>query len=268
MDSDTVKKECIGLDVYKARNRIRQIMPGFDERAIDITFRESDLPRYTVLDCEYSGKKNSVMLYAASGNPIVRLPSNYQENDFLRNFLMIFQHINNEVGISIDTMYKNFRPMECSAKFLPMLADWFGVDLNQLGGEIEIRKFLQYAIPLYRYRGTAAGLRAYLYIVSGIVPEIIEGRVPYDAMEFSEQTEVTADILEPDGNDSVFSVYFPVSVDVMDSRLIRRLTSILQAEKPVHTRCYLCFKRTEKGHRHMPVLTDDTIMGDDGGTLI
>jgi phage tail-like protein len=268
MDSGELKKNCVGLDVYKARNRIRKIMPELDERCIDITFRESDLPRYTVIDCEYDVPKNSVMLYAASGNPITHLPSNYQENDFLRNFLMVFQHLNNEVGITIDTMYENFRPMECSAKFLPMLADWFGVDLNQLGGEDEIRKFLQYAIPLYRYRGTALGIRAYLYIVSGVVPQIIEGQMPYDVMEFSDRTEVTADILEPEDDDSVFSVYFPVLSEQMDSGLIRRLQRIIQAEKPVHSKCYLCFKKIEKARRRGPVLTDNTVMLTDGGTLI
>jgi phage tail-like protein len=268
MDADELKKNCIGLDIYKARNRIRKILPELDEHCIDITYRESDLPRYTVLDCRYDMHKNSVMLYAASGNPITHLPSNYQENDFLQNFLMIFQHLNNEVGITIDTMYENFRPMECSAKFLPMLADWFGVDLNQLGGEDEIRKFLQYAIPLYRYRGTVLGLKAYLYIVSGIVPQIIEGCIPYDAMEFSEKTEVTANILEPEDNDSVFSVFFPVLSEEMDFGLIRRLARIIQAEKPVHTRCYLCFKKPGMTRRPVPVLTNDTVMGLDGGTLI
>jgi phage tail-like protein len=268
MDREELKKGCIGLDVYKARNRVRKILPELDEQCIDITFRESDLPRYTVIDCVYNEQRNTVMLYAASGNPIMHLPSNYQENDFLRNFLMIFQHLNNEVGLTIDTMYENFRPMECSAKFLPMLADWFGVDLNQLGGEDEIRKFLQYAIPLYRYRGTALGLRAYLYVVSGIVPQIIEGRIPYDSMEFSENTEVTADILELEDNDSVFSVYFPVESEQMDFGLIRRLARIIQAEKPVHTRCYLCFKKQEIKKRHERILTNDTVMGEEGDVLI
>ena len=268
MNKDELKKCCVGLDVYKARNRIKKILPELDEHGIDITFRESDFPRYTVIDCVYDAQKNSVMLYAASGNPVTHLPANYQENDFLRKFLMIFQHLNNEIGITIDTMFENFRPMECSAKFLPMLADWFGVDLNLLGGEDEIRKFLQYAIPLYRYRGTALGLRAYLYIVSGIVPQIIEGRLPYDTMEFSDAMEVTADMFEPDENDSVFSVYFPVLSEKMDSLLIRRLAKIIQAEKPVHTRCYLCFKKPEIKRRHERILTNDTVMGEEGDVLI
>jgi len=178
----TVKSRYTGLDIYRARKKILLEFPQLDEGNINIRYVESPYPRFTVLNSTYNEEKGAVDLEASSGNPIRHLPSNYQGNEFLRGFLMVFQHIANDTTITLDNMHEYFRPMESPSAFLPVLADWLGIHLDTLGGEEEVRRFLQYAIPLYRYRGTALGLRAHLAIVSGVVPEIIEGAVPYSAM--------------------------------------------------------------------------------------
>lgn len=259
-----LKKMCVGLDVYKARNRIQCLYPSLAER-IDIEFEESSARRFVVVDCAYSKSRNSILLKATSNNPIRHLPSMYQENDFLRQFLMIFQHIMNETSITLDNMDNIFRPMETPVAFLPVLADWFGVDFSLLGTEETARKVLQYAIPLYRYRGTKRGLRALLYLVSGVMPEIVEGKLPFDAMCITNETDIASPILDIEERNALFSVYFPVFQDEMKSDLTKRLYRIIQNEKPVGTMGYLYFKKPEPKKRHTTVITKDMdAMGIDG----
>jgi P2-related tail formation protein len=155
--------------------------------------------------------------------------------------------------------------METPSKFLPVLADWFGVNFDLLGSEEVARKVLQYSIPLYRYRGTKIGLKALLYLVSGIVPEIVEGELPFDALCISDGTDISSTILDSTDNSNTFSVYFPVHADEMEEDMIKRLYFMLQNEKPVNTECYLYFKKPQKKTRTTTVFTKDIMeMGVDG----
>lgn len=260
---EQLKNICVGLDVYKAKNRILNLFPQYSDK-IDIEFVESNYRRFVVIDCSINSQ-NKILLKATSNNPIRHLPSMYQENDFLRNYLMIFQHIMNETSITLDNLDNLFRPMETPKKFLPVLADWFGVDFELLGDEQTARKVLQYAIPLYRYRGTKIGLRALLYLVSGMMPEIIEGKLPFDAMNISNETYIDSTIVELDKDESVFSVYFPILLDKIDKDLVKRMYRLIQNEKPVNTKGYLYFKKPKVKKRKTSVITDAIdVMGEDG----
>lgn len=263
---------CCGLDLYKAKNRLLRIFSDnkidMNEENIDICYEDSLYPRFTVLKCEYKRNTNCVLLTVASSNPIRHLPSNFQSNSFLANFLMIFQHIFNEHALVLDNMHELFRPMECPSFFLPVIADWFGVHLDTLGNEDEVRKFLQYAIPLYRFRGTVIGLRTHLYIVSGIVPEILEGEAPYSSMEISENSDVDVNLFDSNMIEDIFTVYFPVPDNYFDENSKKRLSLIIQQEKPVHTRCYLSFKKKEAFKRKITTIGKDSMMDFENGILI
>lgn len=259
---------CTGLDVYRAVNRLLGLFPFLEMKDIDLAYEESYVKRFTILKCTYDRIARKVCFTVASANPIRHLPSNYQGNAFLRNFLMVFQHVFNSTTITLDNLHHYFRPMECPTRFLPVIADWFGVHLDTLGGESEVRRFLQYAIPLYKFRGTVAGLRAHLAIVAGVIPEIIEDEVPFSAMEIIDGSLVESYIMEQSIDSCVFTVHFPVSRTKMRDELVQRLSLIVQQEKPVHARCFLSFEKKQSGRRKVTVLTDDTMMGSDGGILI
>jgi phage tail-like protein len=260
-----VKSRYAGLDIYRARKKILFDFPELDEKKIDIHYVESPYPRFTVLESGYNETRGLIELKASSGNPIRHLPSNYQNNGFLRGYLMIFQHIMNDTSITLDNMHEYFRPMESPAGFLPVLADWLGIHLDTLGGEDEVRRFLQYAIPLYRYRGTALGLRAHLAIVSGVVPEIMEGVIPYSAMLIKENAEAESDLIDSDDKKNSFTVHFPVLRGKFPDTLTRRLSLIIQREKPVHTMAFISFETAKKKPRAVTIINDDTVMGTDGG---
>jgi phage tail-like protein len=256
-----------GLDVYRARKKIFSEFPLLESGELDIHYVESPYPRFTVLKSSYDEAKKHVMLEASSGNPIRHLPSNYQNNQFLRGFLMIFQHIMNDTIITLDNMHEYFRPMESPASFLPVLADWLGIHLDSLGGETEVRRFLQYAIPLYRFRGTVRGLRAHLAIVSGIVPDILEGKNPYASYVIQDDVAIEASLFESGAGNS-FTAFFPVPRRRFDDTLIRRLSLIIQREKPVHTKAYLGFKDRKKTARSITTIDISTYLEKDGGISV
>jgi len=181
---------------------------------------------------------------------------------------MIFQHIMNKTSITLNNMHEYFRPMEAPRRFLPVLADWLGIHLDTLGGEEEVRKFLQYAIPLYQYRGTAIGLRAHLAIVTGIVPEIIEGERPYSTMVIEDSAEVNTSLFESKADETCFTIFFPVERSEFTDSLVQRLSLIVQREKPMHTKAYIGFIEPKHESRKVTVMSDNTATEDDGTIFI
>jgi phage tail-like protein len=268
MTNEHLQSRYAGLSLYKARKNILRDFSELEEHQIDICYEESDYPKFTVLDCRYDDVQKKIMLKIASLNPIRHLPSNYQNNDFLRGFLMIFQHIMNETSSVLDNMHEYFRPMESPQNVLPVLADWLGIHLEMFRGEDEVRRFLQCAIPLYRYRGTAIGLKAHLSIVTNIVPEIIEDANPFSAMVIHEQSEVDAKIFEREKGENSFIIYFDKERNYFDDELIHRISHIVQQEKPVYTKAFIAFKKSEKQKRKITVIENNKSMNTDGVIFI
>ena len=259
-----IKPRYTGLDIYKALKKVTEDFPEIGEKQIEISYSESSHQSFRVIDCGYDGRKNVIQLIVSSSNPIRHLPSNYQNNTFLRGFLMIFQHIMNKTSITLNNMHEYFRPMEAPCGFLPILADWLGIHLDTLGSESEVRKFLQYAIPLYQYRGTTIGLRAHLAIVTGIVPDIIEGERPYSAMIIEDSAEVETSLFESKGDESFFTILFPVDRGEFSDSLVQRLSLIVQREKPMHTKAYIGFMQPKRESRKVTVISEDMASERDG----
>ena len=222
MDAAVIKQNCVGLDIFSAKNRIFSMFPQLSENEIEITYQESDYRRFIVTDCKVL-EDEKIMLYATSNNSIQYLPSIFQENDFLSRYLMIFQHLHNDISIKIDNINELFRPMHCPSDFLQILANWLGINVELLGSEEKRRLFLQYAIPLFKLRGTILGLKIYVYILTGIVPEIIEDYVPYSRLDIMDNTNISSGIFNREGDSCVFTVSFPVERNYFDDNLIKRL---------------------------------------------
>lgn len=256
--------QIVGLDLYKAKKQILKDFPELSENQIDITYKESNYPRFMVLRAQYDMASYSIRLTVSSNNLIRHLPSNYQSNDFLRDFLMVFQHIMNDTSITLDNMHDYFRPMDAPVSFLPKLASWLGIHLDTLGGEVEIRNFLQNAIPLYRYRGTVIGLRAHLAIVAGLTPTITEGMRPYNSMVIANKSGIEASLFETQNESDCFTIHFPVSRSYFNDGLLRRISLIAQREKPVHTKAYISFNAEKVKQRRMTVIDEESSMDVDG----
>ncbi len=268
LTTEIIQNICCGTDVYTAVQKLQRMFPYFDSEHIDIHYIESSEPRFTIISGRWDPVRKTAVLEAASQSPVRHLPANFQSNDFLRDFLMIFQHIMNGNSLLLDNMYRYFRPMECPVDFLPVLSDWLGIYPETLGGERIVRRFLQNAITLYRCRGTVAGLKAHLTIVSGVTPEILEGMIPYRPMDIQDSSLVENSLFESGYDEDCFTVHFPVPRSAFDDGLVKRLSLIVQMEKPVHTTCYLSFEKPPAQQRPITTMAENETFMSNGGISI
>lgn len=102
------------------------------------------------------------------------LPDIYQENDFLRRFLRIFEEIWEPLEQRQDHIEMYFDARTCSASFLPWLAGWLDLPLNPHWPEARQRLLLSRAMELYNWRGTRYGLQRMIEVCTGVTPSITE----------------------------------------------------------------------------------------------
>jgi len=97
------------------------------------------------------------------------LPAAYQEDEasrkFLERFLSIFDTDLQESEDLITNISSFIDPASAPADFLPWLAKWLELDLYELMGERN-RDYLANAVELYKWKGTARGLKALVEILT------------------------------------------------------------------------------------------------------
>ena len=146
------------------------------------------------------------------------LPDIYQEDDFLRRFLLIFEDIWEPLEQRQDHIHMYFNALTCPVTFLPWLANWLGFSLDPHWPEMRQRRLLAQAMDIYRWRGTRYGLIRILEVCTGITPTITE-------------TE-----LEP----FVFHIQIPATNGEIDRKFINEL---IQTHKPAHAGYVLEWKQ-------------------------
>jgi len=143
------------------------------------------------------------------------LPAIYQEEEFLARFLMIFEEVLSPVEKVLENIELYSDPMMAPEAFLPWLACWIDLILDENWPIQKRRALIRAGVELYRWRGTRRGLREYLRIYTEVEPEIIE--------HFSEE----------EGGPYMFTVVIRVPAPKsVNERLVRQ---VINAEKPAHT---------------------------------
>jgi phage tail-like protein len=104
---------------------------------------------------------------------LYNLPDTFQENNFLRRFLLIFEDIWEPLEQRQDHISMYFDPRTCPESFLPWLASWLGLVLPTHRLAVH-RHFLTQATELYNWRGTRYGLTRMLEVCTGLTPEILD----------------------------------------------------------------------------------------------
>lgn len=102
------------------------------------------------------------------------LPSIFQENEFLGRYLRIFETIWEPLEWRQNHINLYFDPRTCPPSFLPWLAGWLDLAVNPYWTESRIRRLIAEAADLYRWRGTAYGLKRLIEVVTGLTPTITE----------------------------------------------------------------------------------------------
>ena len=95
------------------------------------------------------------------------LPGIYQDDHFTGRFTAGFDDVLAPVFGVLDSLEAYIDPYLCPPDFLPWLAQWVGVSLDEDWDEERHRRLVANAIFLHRFRGTIAGLRAEVMLFTG-----------------------------------------------------------------------------------------------------
>ena len=88
------------------------------------------------------------------------------DEDPMRRFLFIFQHVMTTVTDKIDHIADLTDPLLCDAKFLPWLASWVGFELDEGLPVHQQRELVRRAIRLMRTRGTRLGIEEMVRVLT------------------------------------------------------------------------------------------------------
>lgn len=102
------------------------------------------------------------------------LPGIYDDNDFLGRYLLIVESVLSPVVRTVDNIPYIFDPGTTPEDLLPWLAGWVGVVLDGRWPESRRRDVVEAAPSLFRWRGTARGMREFVRLATGFDPEVVE----------------------------------------------------------------------------------------------
>lgn len=108
-----------------------------------------------------------------SPHPIVdQLPGLLQGDDFARRFTGGLDELWGNVLVSVDNLHAYFDPWIAPSDFVAWLATWVGVAIDENWPDHRQRALVAQIVDLYRWRGTARGLRDLVSVYVGVEPEI------------------------------------------------------------------------------------------------
>jgi phage tail-like protein len=120
----------------------------------------------------------------AVSRPLVDLlPAVFQEDEFTGRLTGGLDAVIAPVFAYLDAIEAYVDPLISPEDFLPWLASWVGVVLDENWAVDQQRAFIQKAVELFRMRGTVRGIKAEIELLTGGGVEISEtGDVAYSAV--------------------------------------------------------------------------------------
>lgn len=167
------------------------------------------------------------------------LPALYRDDEFMGQFLLIFESIMKPLENSVDNLNLYFDPLMTPESLLPWLASWLDLALDPTWPLHRRRELVRSSAELYRWRGTRRGLSEYLRIYTGAVPEISE-YIP--GMSLDPETKLGMDTrLGSSGTGYHFTVSLKLDEDsAVNDDTVR---AIIESQKPAHAGYTLQIRR-------------------------
>jgi phage tail-like protein len=107
--------------------------------------------------------------------PLVELlPGVLQEDELTQRITAGLDDVVAPVYACLDALDAYIDPELCPEDFLPWLASWVGVTVDENWPVEKQRAFVQAAVPLFQWRGTVRGLREELEVLTGGTVEVVE----------------------------------------------------------------------------------------------
>lgn len=127
--------------------------------------------RLVTFDHKTRPSVSSARIYYPRLSYLRYLPPVYREETvsaaFLERFLSLFETIFEGLDEQIDQLYRFFDPRLTPTGFLPWLASWVGLALDDDVPEDRVRRFIQRSPSLYNRKGTPEALIEFLEIYTG-----------------------------------------------------------------------------------------------------
>lgn len=139
------------------------------------------------------------------------LPYYFSEDPFLGRYLLIFEDLFGPLEQVVAHFDLLLDPRTAPEHFLPTLAAWIGMELDERWPVEQRRAILRAAVELYDWRGTKTGLIRLLEASTGCRVEIVENS---------------------DGPHTFSVTVRPVGGQKVDEQMVRYL---IEANKPAHT---------------------------------
>ncbi len=246
--------EVVGMPLPKAKAILERA--GLVVR--DTVFEESYEERNTVLKQKpargqmvYAGE--TALLTISRESYVKWLPSLFQRNDingqnFIRDFLWIIQHLFATVEEQLDSVHRFVDSYECPEEFLPWLASWSAMVIDQAWPVEKKRRLIRKSVELYRVRGSIKGLRLFISLFTGHEPVIHENVWPFRGWRMGVTSEISIDtVILPTVNLAhVFVVEMPIAYNNVSMEEVARIHDVIQREKPANTEYYLRFAAEEQ----------------------
>jgi phage tail-like protein len=155
----------------------------------------------------------------------------YQEPPFFGRLLTGFEDAAEPVHTLVGHLDEFFGAMSAPPDFLPWLATWVGLALDENWPQLKKRRLIREAAELYRWRGTRRGLERYLEIYTGVVPRIQDQ--PFSGMRLGKGALLGRETTVG----HIAAHTFRVTLVLEDGAAVDEATvrAIIESHKPAHT---------------------------------
>ncbi len=204
----------------------------------------ASLATVTRPDLSHLAREMTTVQVWAKGAYLRHLPELYEQDELMARFLMLFESFWGPVNTQINNVHHYLDPRLTPEQFLPWLASWLDLALDQRWPVERQRQLVRWAIALHRSRGTRWGLQKYLDIYTGQKARIVEHR----AKNFKVGGEARLGpgiALGKNNQPHTFTIHMrlPVLEHITDEaererqEALRRRTieTIIEQQKPAHT---------------------------------
>jgi phage tail-like protein len=204
---------------------------------------------YLIADAAIVGGDAQVMVSESlqiavygQGKYLEYLPDIYTSDDFTSRFLMLFESFWKPISQQIDQAAVYFDPRLTPPEFVPWLASWFGLHVDELLPLERVRKLLENAMMLFQRRGTFQALKTYLEIFSAGEVDIME----YQAKNFILGTETSLGMgiaLGTENQPGTISINLTLPQSELtrtqysEEMYQRKISEVVRSFVPAHTIC-------------------------------
>jgi len=166
------------------------------------------------------------------------LPAIYRsegKSGLVYRLLSLFAEVLEECEDKIEALHHCFNPLKADPEFLPWLAAWVALVLDETWSLDKQRRLITQIVELYKLRGTIEGIKTFVEIYTGIRPLILE---PFNLgwqVGVRSRLGVDTKVYQPDEDVHCFSVEVK-SFEELSSGQKQKIRQIVELQKPAHTK--------------------------------